>query len=250
MSIATLGRSVNLKPAPVQRTTTMFDATARRRPTNFGSGILPNPPVFRAPASFDDTAWAATAFNPPAESYDHHVDQLAMEAGWTAEPEVIDLGPVVITTPASVIEPTLAPKPVVNRRWCHNAIRFLALVEAGRKLIVLDSIPVPTPAAPTSPWDTTDRLTRAVHAHVRCGCCKGPVHPPVQREKGDYGYRAAPGGWQCYRHADPPWKFLCGGCVPTHHDSYRNTTRSTTATGGSCRGGTDGWKECWPYYTR
>ena len=48
-----------------------------RPATRFGSAILPNPPVYRAPATLEDMAWAAREFNAEVTAADREFDRLA-----------------------------------------------------------------------------------------------------------------------------------------------------------------------------
>jgi len=53
-----------------------------RRPTPFGQGILPSAPHFRAPATLEDLAWAATMNSTEVSMVDEETmwDVLAREA--------------------------------------------------------------------------------------------------------------------------------------------------------------------------
>lgn len=65
--------------------TVMFDATERHpAPRSFGRGVLASKPTFKAPASFEDMAWAAQTFNVVASAEDRYFDDLARAAAMQA----------------------------------------------------------------------------------------------------------------------------------------------------------------------
>jgi hypothetical protein len=66
------------KPAPVAKTTILFDATQPHAAArDFGRGILRSVPTARRTWTSQDEAWAARELNYRPTAYDRHIDMLA-----------------------------------------------------------------------------------------------------------------------------------------------------------------------------